>query len=62
VTPDRTIYAASCPTCGHECKAWAAYKQATRQEPMRFLGYDGYCPKCMGGFPVENPQLPLLVP
>lgn len=53
MTPDRTAYVTACPTCGQECKAWAAYLQATRSAPMKPLGYSGYCPECMGGFNVE---------
>ncbi len=57
MTPDRRAYVTTCPTCGQECKAWAAYLQATRTEPMRFLGYSGYCAGCMGGFNVERAAL-----
>lgn len=57
MTPDRRAYVTTCPTCGQACKAWAAYLQATRSAPMKPLGFDAYCPKCMGGFQPERTEL-----
>ena len=37
----------SCPTCNHaDCKVREQHTQATRTEPMHFLGLFAYCPIC----------------
>jgi hypothetical protein len=52
---------AQCPCCEREnCKVSEQFMQATRTEPMKSLGYMGYCPVCAVGFRVESPQLALV--
>lgn len=34
---------ATCPRCGSRCNVHAQFKQATRREPMQFLGFGAYC-------------------
>lgn len=37
----------TCPRCGREgCVVDEKFVQATRREPMRSLGFQGYCPEC----------------
>jgi hypothetical protein len=49
---------AECPNCGRgDCKVREHWTQATRQEPMRSLGYFGYCPECQCSFDASEPQL-----
>jgi hypothetical protein len=50
---------ASCPICSGNAKVMAAVRQATRQEPARFLGFDGFCVPCQMAFPIDNAQLAL---
>jgi hypothetical protein len=51
---------AQCPCCEREnCKVSEQFMQATRTEPMKSLGYMGYCPDCAVGFRIECPQLVL---
>jgi hypothetical protein len=50
-------YSGACPTCGREgCVVSEKFMQATRAEPMKSLGFYGYCPSCACSFAVENPQ------
>lgn len=35
-----------CGNCGAELVATPKYLQATRTEPMQFLGFSGFCPTC----------------
>lgn len=35
-----------CGACGGTTKVSPGWTQATRTEPMRFLGYSGYCSTC----------------
>jgi hypothetical protein len=59
-TAEASTLTTSCPACGKEgCKVVARFSQATRWEPMTFLGFDGYCPECAVSFRAENPQLTL---
>lgn len=53
---------AECPNCGRDdCRVIANFHQATRTQPVRFLGYQGLCPDCGGAFaghmpfPVDTP-------
>ena len=34
---------ASCPNCGSDCDVHAQFKQATRQQPIQFLGFSALC-------------------
>jgi hypothetical protein len=54
----------TCPACGCSGrKVMEQIKQATRQEPAIFLGFEGYCVDCqLGGLPVDHAQLMLLGP
>lgn len=47
---------AECPGCGHNgCRVIANFMQATRAQPVRFLGYQGLCPDCGGPFTGHMP-------
>jgi hypothetical protein len=42
---------ATYPQCGADCDVHAQFKQATRREPMEFLGFGAYCMgDCFGPF------------
>lgn len=49
-------HSAKCPLCNGDSKVSAAFKQATRQEPVKFLCYDAFCVPCQVGFRPENLQ------
>lgn len=48
---------AKCPTCETDCGVLESHLQATRQEPMRSLGYQGFCPDCQMAFKVDSAQM-----
>ncbi len=48
----------ACPYCERAgCKVREVFAQATRAEPMRSLGRQGYCPSCALAFKAPTPQL-----
>lgn len=51
-TPEQV---ATCPVCKRDgCAVRECYRQATRQEPMRFLGLSGYCPSAPSASPSRH--------
>lgn len=54
-------HSATCPLCNGEAKVTAAFKQATRQQPVEFICYDAFCVSCQVGFRPENLQARLMV-
>ena len=43
--------------CGTSCKAKRQFVQATRKEPVRFLCWQAYCPKCQIAWEVSEDEL-----
>ena len=57
-TVDPEAMSAACPCCSRgACKIRESFMQATRTEPMRSLGFQGYCPSCELAFKAPTPQL-----
>jgi hypothetical protein len=48
---------AVCPQCGRAgCKVREVFLQATRREPMKSLGFEGYCPDCDLAFKIKTKE------
>lgn len=55
-------YTGTCPTCGWaNCRVQEKFMQATRKEPMKSLGFHGYCPRCDCSFAADEPQTTALL-
>lgn len=50
-------YTGTCPTCGWaNCRVEEKFTQATRREPKKSLGFQGYCPRCDCSFGIDDPH------